>query len=228
MVSKVLQWRVIVIELDDVSIRAGGFELSRVAFAIETGEYIMLMGRTGKGKTTILEAICGLRHVSSGRILVDGVDVTGLLPGDREIGYVPQDHALFPTLTVREHLEFALRIRRRPKLQIRNRVEQLASELGIDHLLQRGVQGLSGGEAQRVALGRALSFDPAVLLLDEPLSALDSDTRADMYELLRTVKKKRVTTLHVTHNIDEAESLADRVLELNDGAVSARSSHTDL
>jgi ABC-type sugar transport system ATPase subunit len=209
------------IELCDVNLRAGDFTLSGISFKVETGQYAMLMGRTGRGKTTILESICGLRRIESGKILVHGTDVTDWPPADREIGYVPQDLALFPTLTVEQHLQFALRLRRQAKAQIAARTEELADVLGITHLLRRKVQGLSGGESQRVALGRALSFRPSVLLLDEPLSALDESTRYEMQSLLRKVKETTgVTTLHVTHSSEEATALADRCINVTDGELS--------
>ena len=205
------------IELRQVCIRAGDFRLEDLSFTVQSGEYAVLMGRTGRGKTTILESICGLRRVAAGRILVDGEDVTEWPPADRGIGYVPQDLVLFPTLTVREHLQFALRLRNQTRLSIEQRTEELADVLGIAHLLDRRIQGLSGGESQRVALGRAISFRPSVLLLDEPLSALDDTTRNEMQGLLRTVKQTTgVTTLHVTHSTEEAEALADRRLILED------------
>lgn len=208
------------IELRDVSIRAGQFDLTNVTFRIETGQYATLMGRTGQGKTTILEAICGLRKISSGSILIHDVDVTTWSPASREIGYVPQDLALFPTMTVQQHLEFALHLRRVSQRQIRDRLDELSAVLGIQHLLDRRIQGLSGGECQRVALGRALSFRPSLLLLDEPLSALDEETRREMYELLRQVKSTAgVTTLHVTHNSADADALSDRRLLLDQGRV---------
>src|SRR5215203_3589521 len=118
------------------------------------------MGRTGCGKTTLLEAICGLKPVRAGRVLLLGRDVTDLPPADRGVGYVPQDLALFPTMTVREHLGFALEVRRWDMTAAARRVEELTALLGIGHLLERKPPGLSGGEAQRVALGRALSFRP--------------------------------------------------------------------
>jgi ABC-type sugar transport system ATPase subunit len=154
------------IELQDLSIRAGGFRLDGVSLEVPSGDYAVLMGRTGRGKTTILESICGLRKVTSGKILIDSTDVTKWLPGDRQVGYVPQDLALFPTLTVAEHLSFALKLRKRPQGFIDTRVQSLADVLGITMLLGRKVHALSGGESQRVALGRALSFSPSVLLLD--------------------------------------------------------------
>ncbi|QEG01750.1 Sulfate/thiosulfate import ATP-binding protein CysA [Stieleria maiorica] len=208
------------IQLDNVAIHAGDFSLSGISMHVPCGHYAVLMGRTGRGKTTILESICGLRKVSSGRISIDGVDVTTWLPGDRQIGYVPQDLALFPTLTVAQHLAFALRLRKRPQIEIDNRIAELAEVLGIEALLGRKVDALSGGESQRVALGRAISFRPAVLLLDEPLSALDESTRAEMHALLKRVKETTgVTTLHVTHSNEEAEVLADQRFELHEGVL---------
>ncbi len=208
------------IELQNISISAGEFSLTDLSFQIADGQYAVMMGRTGRGKTTILECICGLRKPKSGKILIDGTDVTSWNPGDRQVGYVPQDLALFPTMSVRQHLEFALRLRKQTASRVSARTKELANTLGIDHLLKRSITGLSGGEAQRIALGRALSFEPRVLLLDEPLSALDEDTRGEMHELLRSVQKNTgVTTLHVTHSKEEAEALADRTLILNDGLV---------
>jgi ABC-type sugar transport system ATPase subunit len=181
------------------------------------------MGRTGRGKTTILEAICGLRAVASGTILIDDAVVSKWAPGERGIGYVPQDLALFPTLTVQQHLEFALRLRRAAPKQIADRVAELSDVLGISHLLERRTRGLSGGESQRVALGRALSFRPSVLLLDEPLSALDDATRQEMHILLRRVKESTgVTTLHVTHSEADADALADRRLVIDAGRIEER------
>ena len=206
------------IELRNVGIRAGEFQLSGISFRVEPGQYAVLMGRTGRGKTTILESICGLRRVHEGAILIHGTDVTNWPPADREVGYVPQDLALFPTFTVAQHLEFALRLRKQSVEHIAERTAAIAGVLGIEHLLNRGIEGLSGGESQRVALGRALSFEPTVLLLDEPLSALDAATRAEMQDLLRRVTRfSGVTTLHITHNEDEAAALADRSFELRDG-----------
>src|SRR5439155_23700301 len=150
-------------------------------------------------------------------------DVTDLHPADRGVGYVPQDLSLFPTLRVRDNLGFALDVRRRPALEVSRRVDELAELLGLGRLLDRWPGGLSGGEAQRVALGRALAAAPPVLLLDEPLSALDEDTRAEMYALLRAVQRLTgVTVLHVTHSRREAEVLAGRLLVLDDGVVRER------
>ncbi|MEE9367247.1 MAG: ATP-binding cassette domain-containing protein [Pontiella sp.] len=208
------------IAVDNITIDAGDFTLSNVSFRLEAGEYGALMGRTGCGKTTLLEAVIGLKPIRNGKIMVGGTDVTYERPAARGIGYVPQDGALFNTMTVREHLAFALEIRRLPKGQITQRVDELAEWLGIDGLLGRRPFGLSGGERQRVALGRALSFHPRILLLDEPLSAVDEETRGDMYDLLRRVQRDtEVTVLHVTHNPDEARELADVVFNMQDGKI---------
>lgn len=208
------------IVIENMSIKSGDFQLSDVSLTIPAGQYGVLMGRTGSGKTTILECVLGLRRVSSGAIRIAGDDVTDLNPAMRGIGYVPQDRALFSRMTVRDHLAFALLIRRASTQEIAARVDELARSLEIEHLLDRTPYGLSGGEQQRVALGRALSFRPRVLCLDEPLSALDTDTRRQMCELLEEVsRREQVTTLHVTHNLEEARHLADCLFTIVDGKI---------
>jgi ABC-type sugar transport system ATPase subunit len=208
------------IAVENLTVRAGSFALAGVSFALDSGQYGVLMGKTGSGKTTLLEAVCGLKPVVGGRVLLTGRDVTHLRPAERGVGYVPQDRALFPTMSVRDHLAFALVVRQWPTGAIAERVGELADLLGIARLLDRKPHGLSGGEAQRVALGRALSFRPPVLLLDEPLSALDDETRAEMCALLISVRRHTgVTTLHITHNASEAERLADRLFRLRDGRI---------
>jgi ABC-type sugar transport system ATPase subunit len=178
------------------------------------------MGKTGSGKTTILESVIGLRSVSRGQISLCGRDVTNLKPAVRGVGYVPQDGALFSTMTVRDQIALALVIRKVPRVSIERRVNELSELLGISHLLHRKPFGLSGGERQRVALGRALSFQPRVLCLDEPLSALDQETRSQICTLLDNVRKHtNVTTLHVTHSIEEARVLADCVFRIEEGRI---------
>ncbi len=208
------------IAIENLAVRAGAFLLEGVTLAIPSGGYGVLMGKTGSGKTTILEAVCGLRAVASGRIRLEGAEVTGLRPADRGVGYVPQDRALFQTMTVRDHLAFSPAVRGWENGAIEKRVAELAGLLGLEKLLDRRPLGLSGGEAQRVALGRALAARPGILCLDEPLSALDEETREEMVELLRSVRKHTgVTTLHVTHSREEARRLADRVFRIEAGVV---------
>jgi ABC-type sugar transport system ATPase subunit len=210
------------VELDGVSIRQGAFALAGVSFAVPAGAYAVLLGRTGSGKTTLLEVLAGLRTPHKGRVLLRGMDATRLPPAARGVGYVPQDAALFRTMTVRENIGFALAVRGAPRAAIDARVNELAGWLGLTAVLGRRAVGLSGGEAQRVALGRALAFRPDVLLLDEPLSAVDERTRGELLGLLESVRKPRsVTVIHVTHARPEAERLADQVLELEGGQVRA-------
>jgi molybdate/tungstate transport system ATP-binding protein len=208
------------IRVENLSLRAGQFALDSISFEIPSGRYAVLMGRTGVGKTTLLESLCGLRQATAGRIWLNDREVTRLKPSERGIGFVPQDGALFQTMSVRKHLGFALLIRKAKRPAIERRVAELAELLGIEKLLDRLPHGLSGGERQRVALGRALAAGPEVLCLDEPLSALDDATREEMYSLLESVRSKTgVTTLHITHNRAEAVRLADLVLLLENGAI---------
>ena len=208
------------IKLERLTLHQGDFSLDDISFEIGAGEYGILMGRTGSGKTTLLEAICGLRPVSSGRILLGGRDVTVDAPSARAVGYVPQDSALFPTMRVAEQIEFGLDVRRVSKTVRRERVEQLSELLGITSILKRYPEGLSGGERQRVALARALSFHPKLLCLDEPLSALDDETKERLTALLRDVHAgEKVTVLHITHNASEAHRLGTVQLSLVAGKV---------
>jgi molybdate/tungstate transport system ATP-binding protein len=209
-----------VIAIRDLSLRQGQFTLNDISLTIPTGKYGVLMGRTGSGKTTILEAVAGLRAVTSGQIFLHHQEVTHHSPGARGLGYVPQDGALFRTMKVYENLAFALLIRKEQPERIVARVKELAQWLGLTHLLGRRAVGLSGGEAQRVALGRALSFRPRTLLLDEPLSSLDEETREQLITLLVSLRERGdVTVLHVTHNRREAEALGDVVLRLEKGQI---------
>ena len=208
------------IVLDNITVEQGVFSLEDVNIHIPEGRYAVLMGGTGSGKTTLLEVICGLRRAETGRVILHGEDVTLARPADRGVGYVPQDGALFKTMKVFDQLAFPLAIRRERTPVIRERIRELAALLSIDHLLDRGAANLSGGERQRVALGRALSFRPGVLLLDEPLTALDEETRERIMQLLKTVQERtKVTTLHVTHNLSEAKRLGDMLLRIDNHQV---------
>lgn len=208
------------IALDDLTVQAGGFRLTGISLEIADGQYGVLMGRTACGKTTILETLCGLKAARAGRIVLNGQDVTTTKASERGIGYVPQDGALFTTLTVREHLAFALKIRKAPRSVVTERVTELARLLGITSLLDRKPFGLSGGERQRVALGRALSAYPKILCLDEPLGCLDEETQEEMCELLQRIcREVKITTLHVTHSMTEARTLADCLFRVEDGQV---------
>lgn len=197
---------------------AGRTILDDIAVTIPAGSYAMLMGSTGCGKTSLLEIICGLRQPTGGRVLLDGRDVTRLEPRERGIGYVPQDMALFPGLRVREQIAFAPRLRGMPAAERDALVDRLADQLGITPLLPRLPDLLSGGEKQRVALARALAARPRLLLLDEPLSALDEGMRSEAGALLQKVQQEHaLTVLHVTHSRSEAEALGQVHLRLENG-----------
>lgn len=209
------------IAVTSLCVRSGDFELRDLTLEVPPGRYAVLMGRTGSGKSTLLEALCGLRPVHAGSIVLGGRDVTRLPPAHRGIGYVPQDRALFSHMTVRRQLEFALAVRGRAAAAA-DRVAELTDLLDLGPLLERLPAGLSGGEAQRVTLGRALAAEPAVLLLDEPLSALDDESWASACDVLARVQRTtRVTVLHVTHRHEEARRLADVAIELHAGRLTA-------
>lgn len=192
--------------------------LDDVTIAIPANTYAVLMGPTGCGKTSLLEILCGLRLPTSGRVMLDGRDVTRLEPRERGIGYVPQDLALFPRLTVRQQIAFAPTLAGMPPSELQTLVHRLADQLAITPLLDRQPDALSGGEKQRVALARALAARPRLLLLDEPLSALDENTRADATSLLQAVQKEHsLTVLHVTHSTAEAEALGQLHLRMANG-----------
>ncbi len=206
------------IRFEDISWRSATFQLEGVNLDVPQGCYGVLMGPTGCGKTTLAEILCGLRSPSAGRVFCANTEITHLPPGRRGIGYVPQDGALFPTMSVQENLAFALRLQGLPQAERAKAVAPLAEQLGISHLLQRMPEHLSGGERQRVALGRALASRPAALVLDEPLSALDEPTRDALILILRDIQRNlRLTMLHITHHKHEAASLAQRLFRFENG-----------
>jgi ABC-type sugar transport system ATPase subunit len=206
------------IEIKDLSVHLGDFSLEDINLAIRDREYFVILGPTGAGKTILIECLAGLYRFRKGEIWIDGNEVTSLPPEQRNIGYVPQDYALFPFLNVAENITFGLRGKNIPQSQMIGKVKALAHLLGISHLLKRGVGNLSGGEKQRVALARALATSPEFLLLDEPLSNLDVRTAKYLrLELRRLHEELGVTTIHVTHNLIEAEEIADRMAILNMG-----------
>lgn len=208
------------ISIKGVTVKIGNFTLNDINLNIQEGEYFVVVGPTGAGKTIILEAIAGLQRFRNGEIWIRGKDVTSLPPEQRQIGYVPQDYALFPFLNVRDNINFGLRRLVNNKQQNRERVESIAHILGIYHLLDRNVRKLSGGEKQRVAIARALAISPKVLLLDEPMGSLDVRTAKYLrLELKRYHEELGITTIHVTHNLIEAEEMADRMAILNTGHV---------
>lgn len=210
------------IRLLDIAIQQGHFSLDGIQLTIPAGSYSVLMGSSGSGKSTLLEIICGLRKPSAGRVELDGVDITTWRPAERNIGYVPQDRALFPGICVRDQIAFSLVLRNWEDEAIHARVVELASLLRIEPLLDRMPAKLSGGEAQRVALARALAPSPSVLCLDEPLSALDHDLHDEMTGLLKQIHSYAgVTVVHITHSRFESQRLATHSFRLARGKVFA-------
>lgn len=199
----------------NLTVQAGSFLLKNISMEIPPGACYSLMGPSGSGKTTLMEALCGLRQINQGSIYLNDREITDLRPGERNIALVPQDNALFPHLSVREHLAFGPSIQGWKKLNIKSRIEELAEQLAITTLLNRTPENLSGGEAKRVALGRAIATRPALLCLDEALTGLDDDTYAEILALLQaTIADGGLTTLHITHVRAEAKALAENVFEL--------------
>lgn len=206
------------IEFDRVSIALGDFLLDEVSLSIHKGDYYCIMGPSGAGKTIILEAIAGLLVPDSGRILHRGKDVRGIPPEKRRIGLVYQDYSLFPHMTVEKNIAFGMHMRHLPHTEIEERVRQLMHQFGISHIATRAPLTLSGGEQQRVAIARALAIEPELLLLDEPLSALDPVTREQFIEELRSLHRDRgLTIVHVTHDRRDAVSLGTRMAMIIDG-----------
>ena len=208
------------IKVENVSKSLGEFFLKEVSIDVTDGEYLMILGPTGAGKTILLETIAGIYPPDNGRIYLNGRDITELPPRERNIGMVYQDYMLFPHLTVEKNIRFGLRSRKTDNGEAAQKVLNLANLLGISHLLSRFPGTLSGGEQQRVAIARALIMDPDVLLLDEPLSALDSETRSKLREELRRIHSlTRTTMIHVTHSFDEAFLLGNQMAIMNHGEI---------
>jgi len=205
------------VRIEHLSVAFGDFSLTDVSLDVRSREYFVVLGPTGAGKTVLLECIAGLTRPDSGRLWLGDREVTALPPEQRRVGYLPQDYALFPHMTVRENIGFGLMVRRRAA-EIPAKIERFAGLLGIGHLLDRLPFRLSGGEKQRVALARALAIDPEIMLLDEPLSALDVATREHISDELRHIHDSTgITSLHICHNFDETLRLADRVALLHQG-----------
>lgn len=208
------------ISVRGVSIDLGEFAVHDADVDVPKGEYFVLLGPTGAGKTVLLECIAGLHKPHKGDIFVAGERVNDIPPEQRRLGYLPQDYALFPHLNVAQNIGFGMRLRRKPKSEIDKKIKELSSLLGISHLLHRSPIYLSGGEQQRVSLARALSIEPKVLLLDEPLSALDEQTREGLcVELRRVHEELGTTTMHVSHNFEETLSVADRIGIIHQGVI---------
>jgi len=194
--------------------------LHEVNLTIKAGEFFVMLGPSGSGKSTTLRILAGLEEVSSGRVLMDEVDVTSKEPGERDVAMVFQSYALYPHMTVAQNIGFPLKMVKKSKSEIAQKVKEAAEKVEISHLLQRTPGQLSGGQQQRVALARAIIRQPKLFLLDEPLSNLDAKLRLDMrLELHKLQKSLDTTTVYVTHDQEEAMTLADRIAIFMDGKI---------
>ncbi|AKB26954.1 Tungstate ABC transporter, ATP-binding protein WtpC [Methanosarcina siciliae T4/M] len=203
------------IEIESLSRKWKNFSLDNLSLKVESGEYFVILGPTGAGKTLLLELVAGFHVPDSGRILLDGKDVSDLPPEKHDLAFVYQNYSLFPHMNVKKNIEFGMKMK---KIKDPKRVLDTSRDLKIEHLLDRNPLTLSGGEQQRVALARALVTNPNILLLDEPLSALDPRTQEKAREMLSFLhKKNKLTVLHITHDQTEARIMADRIAVVMDG-----------
>ncbi|MBI3975169.1 MAG: putative 2-aminoethylphosphonate ABC transporter ATP-binding protein [Armatimonadetes bacterium] len=209
------------LQVDQIWKLFGSFTaLSDVSFDIFPGEFVCLLGPSGCGKTTLLRIVMGLETQTRGRVLLQGRDISGLPPAERNFGIVFQSYALFPNLTVFDNIAYGLHARKLSRQQTRGRVEELLTLIGMPEAARKYPAQLSGGQQQRVALARALAPSPSLLLLDEPLSALDARLRVRLRHEVRSLQRRLgVTTILVTHDQEEALTMADRIVVMNQGVI---------
>ena len=209
------------IELEHISKYFGTFKASDdVNFGIEKGKLVGLLGPSGSGKTTILRMLAGLEKQDEGDVIIDGKNVNALTPDQRKIGFVFQSYALFPYMTVYDNIAYGLKVQKRDKKFIKNRVHELLDLVGLPGVEKRYPNQLSGGQRQRIALARALAPQPEVLLLDEPFAAIDAKVRKELRTWLReTIDKVGITSIFVTHDQDEAIEIADEIIITNKGRI---------
>lgn len=208
------------IEIRNLFVELGVFALRDISLSVRAGEYFIILGPTGAGKTILLESIAGVQPIQGGEIWLDGVNVTELVPEQRRASIVYQDHMLFPHFTVQENIIFGLKTRREKPGPIVAALNQVVSLLRIEHLLQRKPDTLSGGEKQKVALARAIIINPEVLLLDEPLASLDPQSRENVQqEIIKLQRELGITVLHVTHDFEEAITMGDRIAVVGAGTI---------
>ena len=208
------------IQIDGLYRKWKEFSLENINLNIKKGEYFVILGPTGSGKTLLLELIAGFYLPEAGFIKINGEDVTRLPPEERGLGFVYQDYSLFPHLSVRKNIEFGLKVKRMGKEEMSRQSDKMMDLLGISHLEDRYPRTLSGGEQQKTAIARALIMKPSILLLDEPLSALDARTKAVLQEELRDIHRSSdITIIHVTHDQTEAMMLAEKIGVMMNGRI---------
>jgi len=216
------------LDVKTISIRLGKFELHDISFEVERGSYFVLLGESGAGKSVLLEMISGLQRPQSGSVCMNGRDITHEKIQKRGMGIVYQDQALFPHLTVRQNIAYPLECRKLRSVEIQQRVETLAESLDISDLLSRYTTTLSSGEAQKVAMARSLATDPDILLLDEPLAAIDAQAKPELRALLRRINQSGQTIVHVTHDYEEAIALADRIAVIENNTITQSGTPDDI
>jgi len=208
------------LKIESLFFRAGNFLLKDVTLQVESGQYFILLGPTGSGKTTLARCICGLYEISKGKISLNNRDITNLPPEKRRMGYLPQDFALFPNMKVSENLLFAPSVRKKDIRMLKNKFDHIVERLNVGKLLERNVRNLSGGEKQRVALGRALLAEPELLILDEPFSSIDVGLKTSLwFEMKEFLSTLHIPIIHITHNLDEASVLGQNLAVLIDGKI---------
>jgi len=209
------------VEFRDIEMRFGDkVAVTGIDLAIERGGFVVLLGPSGGGKTTLLNILGGFLTPTRGSVLIDGADVTSVPPAKRPTTTVFQDYALFPHMSVAGNVAFGLKMRHVPSAEQKGRVARSLEMVGLGHLAARRIHELSGGQRQRIALARALAVEPSVLLLDEPLGALDMKLRRQMQDELKAIQKRVGTTfVHVTHDQEEAMAIADTIVVMNDGFI---------
>ncbi|MCB2352935.1 ABC transporter ATP-binding protein [Clostridium estertheticum] len=211
----------IILEIDNIIKKFGNQEvIKNISLKVNKGEFLTLLGPSGCGKTTTLRIIAGFEKPTSGSVLLEGVHVENKQPNDRNVNTVFQNYALFPHMNVFDNIAYGLKIRKVNKIEIKKRVIEMLSLVQLEGYAKRKTDGLSGGQKQRVAIGRALINNPKILLLDEPLGALDLKLRKQMQvELKKLQKKLQITFVYVTHDQEEALNMSDRIVVMNDGII---------
>lgn len=208
------------LRLNNISVTVNNFALRNISFSVESGEYFVILGPSGAGKTLLLETIAGLLKIDEGDILINGKSQKHVPSENRNIGICYQDYVLFPHLNVFGNIAYGMKMKKLSKKDIKIKTENILSLLNIDYLANRSVHTLSGGEAQRVALGRAIALNPSLLLLDEPLNALDVTTKEYLERQLKKLNRDyEQTIIHVTHDFEEALNLASKIGIMNDGQI---------
>jgi len=208
------------LKVNNISVKIGSFELTDVSFTVEAGDYFVILGESGIGKSVLLETLAGIIPLSDGTVFLQECDISYTDISSRKVGLVYQDQALFPHLSVKNNIAFPLKARGVSKGEINNTVKNLADNIGIFHLLHRFPDTLSLGEAQRTALARTMASKPEILLLDEPLASLDIQAKTGIRTLLRHINRTGQTIIHVTHNYEEAIALASKIAILENGTIS--------